>query len=221
MFKHQVKGVFFDLDGTLVDTAPDMALALNLQLERHNKNPLDYSVIRPWVSHGAAALIKLGFGVTPEHQEFEEYRLEYLNVYSDNLAIKSQLFPHLNDLLNQFDANGIKWGVVTNKPEFLALPLLEQLGLLKRAAAVVCGDTVKPSKPSPTPLFLACKLAKLNSNECIYVGDAQRDIQAANSAGQYSVAVKYGYITDDDKVADWNADLVLNSSKELLDLFKS
>lgn len=218
-FKHQVKGVFFDLDGTLVDTAPDMALALNLQLEAHNKNALSYDIIRPWVSHGAAALIKLGFNITPEDSEFDDYRKEYLNIYSNNLAIKSALFPHLNKMLDYFDVNNIKWGIVTNKPEFLATPLLKSLGLYDRAVSVVCGDTVTPNKPNPKPLFLACKLANLMPAECIYVGDAKRDIQAANAAGQFSIAVKYGYLTEEDFIDEWRADKIINSSEELLRYF--
>lgn len=219
MFKHQISGVFFDLDGTLVDTAPDMALALNLQLETHRKTPLDFEQIRPWVSHGAAALIKLGFGVTPSHDKFEQLRQEYLSVYSENLAVKSQLFPQMIELLDFFDSNSIKWGVVTNKPEFLALPLLESLAVKKRAASIVCGDTIKPTKPSPVPLFLACNQAKIEPSKCVYVGDALRDIQAAKSAGQYSIVAEYGYLTESDKVEDWNADAYVKTSECLFKLF--
>ncbi len=219
MFKHQIKGVFFDLDGTLVDTAPDMALALNLQLEAHGKSTLDYEVIRPWVSHGAAALIKLAFNIAPTDKDFEGYRQEYLDIYSNNLCIKSRLFPYIDKLLGYFESNSIKWGVVTNKPEFLALPLLTSLGLKDRAASIVCGDTIKPSKPSPVPLFLACNQAQLPSNQCIYIGDAERDIQAAKAASQFSIAANYGYLTEKDNIREWGAEFIVNNSKDLYHYF--
>ncbi|NVJ65964.1 MAG: HAD-IA family hydrolase [Gammaproteobacteria bacterium] len=219
MFKHQVKAVFFDLDGTLVDTAPDMALALNLQLKAHDKAPLAFEQIRPWVSHGAAALLKLGFQITPNDSAFAAYRDEYLKIYSENLAVESKLFSYLKELLEHFEKNQILWGVVTNKPEFLALPLLDALGIRDSAAAIVCGDTIKPTKPSPIPLFLACKQADLNPNQCIYVGDAKRDIQAAKSAGQYAIAAEYGYIAAEDDFENWNADQVVKTSQDLYQLF--
>ncbi len=221
MFKHQIKAVFFDLDGTLIDTAPDMALALNIQLEAHDLAPLPFDVIRPWVSHGAAALLKLGFQMTPKDSRFEKYRQEYLSIYANNLAVNSSLFPKLDILLTYFDNNGIKWGIVTNKPEFLAMPLLESLGLKDRAASIVCGDTIKPTKPSPTPMFLACHQANVVANQCIYVGDAIRDIQAAKSSGQYAIAAQYGYITEEDEFYNWKPDFVVASSNELAQLFMS
>lgn len=221
MFKHQIKAVFFDLDGTLIDTAPDMALALNLQLKVHNKKPLAFSEIRPWVSHGAAAMLKIGFQITPGDADFESFRNEYLQIYSENLAVDSKLFPDLDKLLTSLDARNIHWGVVTNKPEFLAIPLMAELGLKDRAASIVCGDTIKPSKPSPTPLFLACKEVKVTANQCVYVGDAIRDIQAAKSAGMYAIAAKYGYITEEDNFDSWNPDQTVTSSEELNGLFRN
>ncbi len=218
MIRHQYQAVFFDLDGTLIDTAPDMGLALNLQLVKHHKAPLSMAEIRPWVSHGAAALLKLGFGVLPNDQMFATLRQEYLNIYADNLVIKSQLFAGLGTLLTQLECHSIHWGVVTNKPEFLALPLLEQLKLKDRASAIVCGDTIKPAKPSPVPLFLACKQAGTIATQSIYVGDAVRDIQAANAAGMFSIAAAYGYVEQENNLQGWKADRIVNSPQELVTL---
>ncbi|WP_251359413.1 HAD-IA family hydrolase [Kangiella sp. TOML190] len=213
--KHQVKAVYFDLDGTLLDTAPDMALALNIQLEKHRKAALPYPTIRPWVSHGAAALIKLGFGIRPEHSDFDSYRLEYLEIYQANLSVNTQLFSGMEKLLKALETRQIRWGVVTNKPEFLTIPLLKDLNLYHRSSSVISGDTIKPSKPSPTPLFLACSQDKVTPNQAIYVGDAIRDIHAAKSAGMLAIAAKYGYINPEDNFSAWPFDLAIASPEEL------
>lgn len=218
---HQyIKAIFFDLDGTLVDTAPDMALALNLQLAKHNKEELAFEQIRPYVSHGVAALLKIGFGLNSHSANFEKFRVEYLEIYRQNLAIKSALFPGLKKLLDFCKGNNILWGIVTNKPEFLAKPLVKALGLAEQSVSLICGDTVKPTKPSPKPLFVACQQASILPVEAIYVGDALRDIASAKAAGMLAISAEYGYIQPEDKVENWGADINVQQSEDLLSLIK-
>ncbi|NVK23250.1 MAG: HAD-IA family hydrolase [Kangiellaceae bacterium] len=216
--KNTIKAVFFDLDGTLVDTAPDMAAALNIQLEAHNKATLAHSEIRPHVSHGAAALLKLGFNITLHDDNFDNLRQQYLNIYADNLAVHSRLFEGLSELLEELDRAKILWGVVTNKPEFLTIPLLQQMNLLERACAVISGDTVTPSKPNPLPLFVACQQAKVIPTQALYIGDAKRDISAGRSAGMKTVIANYGYIQENDDIKQWNGDMVVDKPTQLKQL---
>lgn len=154
---NNLRAVFFDLDGTLLDTAPDMALALNIQREVHGKKPIPFSEIRPYVSHGAAAMLRIGFGLETGHKDFDEFRKQYLNIYADNIAVHTELFAGLKELLNTLTESDIAWGIATNKPEFLTIPLLEALNLRESCSGLVCGDTVKPTKPHPKPLFFAAQ----------------------------------------------------------------
>lgn len=213
--KQRIKGVLFDLDGTLLDTAPDMALALNIQREHHGLAPLPYSKIRPYVSHGAIAMLKLGFDIDTHNPGFKAMREQYLQIYADNLAVHTALFPRLDSFLDNLDKNKIKWGVVTNKPEFLTKPLLQALQLNKRASSMISGDTILQKKPNPAPLFVACKESNLIPSQCIYVGDAERDIAAGRAAGMKTVAAEWGYITPDDAVNEWQADHSIDQSSEL------
>ena len=217
--KPTIKGVLFDLDGTLLDTAPDMALALNLQREAHQLAPLPYSEIRPYVSHGALAMLRLGFGIESHDTNFNAMREQYLHIYGENIAVKTQLFEGLSEFLNELETNNIHWGVVTNKPEFLTKPLMNALELDSRACSIISGDTVSPTKPNPTPLFLACKQSKLVPSQCLYVGDAERDIAAGRAAGMKTVLANWGYITPEDKTELWHADVVINRSDELTEYF--
>lgn len=216
--KQTITGVLFDLDGTLLDTAPDMALTLNIQRELHELPPLPYSEIRPYVSHGALAMLKIGFGIGNDDKNFEGMRKQYLQIYSDNIAVKTQLFDGLEPILQQLEHQSIKWGIATNKPEFLTKPLLQQLKLDTRASTVISGDTIEPRKPNPAPLFLACKEATLIPSQCIYVGDAERDIAAGRGAGMKTVLANWGYITPEDNIEDWCADIIIEHPEELLEL---
>lgn len=214
----QPRAVFFDLDGTLLDTAPDMALALNIQREVHGKEPLPFSEVRPYVSHGAAAMLRIGFGLEPHHKEFEEFRVQYLNIYADNIAVHTQLFTGLQDLLDTLSNNNIAWGIATNKPEFLTVPLLEALKLRDSCSALVCGDTVKPTKPHPNPLFSAAQQAGVKPVQAVYVGDAWRDIAAGRAAGMKTVVAEYGYIQPEDLIHEWRADAIVKESTDLKSL---
>ncbi|MHC9510105.1 HAD-IA family hydrolase [Kangiella sp. M94] len=214
----QPRAVFFDLDGTLLDTAPDMALALNIQREVHGKPPLPFSEIRPFVSHGAAAMLRIGFGLEPQHKEFDEFRKQYLNIYAENIAVHTVLFNGLQELLEDLHKANIAWGIATNKPEFLTIPLLEALNLRHSCSALVCGDTVKPTKPHPNPLFAAAQQAGVKPVQSVYVGDAWRDIAAGRAAGMKTVVAEYGYIQPEDIILEWLADATVKDSTDLKSL---
>jgi len=209
------QGVFFDLDGTLIDTAPDMGLALNLLLINHQQQPVAMEIIRPQVSHGSAALINLGFGIDESDNQFESLKHEFLELYEKNVAVDSKLFTGMEKILTSLEASAIPWGIVTNKPGYLTDQLLSKLDLDHRAASVISGDTLIVRKPHPQPLYRACEIAACAPNQCLYVGDAQRDIEAAQAAGMKSCAALYGYYTEQENPIDWNADYYINAPIEL------
>lgn len=212
-----IKTVLFDLDGTLADTAPDLAHALNRTLEAFGRTPLPYDRIRPVVSHGGVALIRLGFDLGPGEPGYDERRAHLLEVYRANLTRETRPFPGIAELLERLEADGRSWGVVTNKPAWLTEPLLDQLGLLTRAAAVVSGDTITPNKPHPAPLLHACRTAGSQPGQCLYVGDAERDIQAGRAAGMHTLVARFGYLADTDDPAAWGADGLIEDPKEILE----
>ena len=212
-----IRTVLFDLDGTLLDTAPDLADALNTVLEQQGCAPLPYSDIRPVVSHGGIALIALGFGLQPGDPRFEELRAQLLKVYRENISIKTRPFPGMAEVLDQLEARDMNWGVVTNKPGWLTDPLLRDLGLFDRAACIVSGDTLEQRKPHPAPMLHACEQAGSLPAQCVYVGDAQRDIEAGKNAGMQTLVALFGYIPAEDDVHAWQADAAINTPHELLD----
>jgi len=199
----KIKTVLFDLDGTLADTAPDLAGALNHVLKKHGHQPLPYETIRPFVSHGGIALTTLGFG--KEHPEFDSLYKELLAHYEANIANETVLFAGMHELLLELEANNINWGVVTNKPAWLTEPLLDALNLSSRASAIVSGDTLEQRKPHPAPILYACEQAGSKAEECIYIGDAERDIEAGNRAGMHSIIALFGYIAESDTPDNWGA----------------
>ena len=208
------KAVLFDLDGTLVDTAPDMVAVLqSLQADR-GLDPVDYSVGRSHVSNGAAGLLHLGFPDSDDELR-EELRLEFLQRYAVGICEHSAIFAGLERLLDHLDDGGVRWGVVTNKPHDLTEPLLAALQLTERVACCVSGDTLSLRKPDPAPLLHACKLAGVNAGESMYIGDASRDIQAGRAAGMATIAAAYGYITADDSADVWGADSIAADTEEL------
>ena len=211
--KHQA--FLFDLDGTLVDTAPDMAGALNRLRAESDLPALPYDVIRPWVSHGAMALVKLGFGHDLAADRLEALRLRYLDIYAAHLCVESVLFPGMAGVLEALEAQGRGWGVVTNKPAFLTEPLLAGLGLHTRAGCIVSGDTLPVRKPDPAPVRHACTLLGLPESACVMIGDAERDIASARAAGSPSIAAAFGYVLEDDDPHTWGADAVVNHAEEL------
>jgi phosphoglycolate phosphatase len=208
--------LLLDLDGTLLDTAPDMGGALNRLRGESGLEPLPAAVIRPVVSHGAMRLVKLGFPQA-EGDEFERLRLRFLELYSRFLAVDTQLFPGIEAVLAELDGRAIPWGVVTNKPGWLTDPLMAALGLDRRAACIVSGDTVAERKPHPLPLLHAAERIGLAPSECLYAGDAERDIQAGRAAGMTTVVAAYGYISSDDEPERWDPTGIVEHPLELLD----
>ena len=206
--------VLFDLDGTLVDTAPDMVAVLQELQRSHGIDPVDYELGRAYVSNGALGLLGLGFPDI-EHAVGSELHAAYLERYALRLCEASVLFPGLERLLQVLDAAGLPWGVVTNKPAHLTDPLLDCLALAARSACTVSGDSLPQRKPDPAPLLHACELAGLLPQNTIYVGDASRDIQAGQNAGMATIAAAYGYVTPDDDPQRWGADLVAADTAEL------
>lgn len=211
--------ILFDLDGTLIDTAPDMVAVLQDMLEKKGGSPIAYEIARSYVSNGSAGLIRLGFPDVSA-DEHERLRLEFLDRYEQSVCVHSTIFAGLEALLDQFDDYGRPWGVVTNKPARMTEPLLEALGLTGRVACQVSGDTIAERKPHPAPLLLACELTGVAPARSVYVGDASRDIEAGKAAGMFTVAAAYGYITGEDDAAAWDADLIASDVQELTTMLR-
>lgn len=209
-------GVLFDLDGTLADTAPDLAAALNRVLTTQGRQALPYAEIRPHVSHGAAALIQLGFAMDQQHPEFGPLRERLLNSYQLSICRDTQLFPGILELLNWLQQHNTPWGIVTNKPGHLTQALLQRLNLPNPPASVISGDTLAVRKPDPQPLLLACEQMGVDPTLSVYIGDAERDMQAANAAGMCSVLAAYGYLAVNDQPETWQADAMIEHSDQLL-----
>jgi phosphoglycolate phosphatase len=212
-----VRLVLFDLDGTFADTAPDMAYALNQTLELHGYQPLPLEIIRPHVSHGGIALIRLGFKLEPEHPEFPGLRQQFLDFYRSNLTRGTRLFPGIEELIEQLETREIAWGIVTNKPGWLTDPLMEQLQIRPQPVCIVSGDTTAKAKPHPEPIFHACDLAGTQPGNTLYVGDAERDIIAGNSAGTRTLTALFGYIGENDRPHQWQADGVISHPLQILE----
>lgn len=206
--------VLFDLDGTLVDTAPDMVAVLQAMQRSYGFEPVHYELGRAQVSNGAIGLLSLGF---PEIgvEYGDDIHLEYLERYAELICEDSRVFAGMDRLLDQLDDADCPWGVVTNKPESLTHPLLEALGLAARCACIVSGDSLPVRKPDPGPLLLACDIAGVDAYRSIYIGDAARDIEAGLSAGMATIAAGYGYITEDDDPREWGADIIAPDIEEL------
>ena len=213
---NEIRTILFDLDGTLLDTAPDLAEALNTVLTENRHEPLAFESIRPVVSHGGIALIQLGFGLEQTDPAFEPLRQRLLAVYRDNLSRHTTPFPGIVELLDSIEQRGINWGIVTNKPAWLTEPLLKDLDLFDRAICVISGDTLDERKPHPAPMLYACELAGSTPQQCVYIGDARRDIEAGNNAGMHTLTALFGYIQEDDTPGTWGADGMIDTPLELL-----
>jgi len=212
---NRTRAVLFDLDGTLLDTAPDMAGALNALLLEHALDALPLSAIRPKVSHGGAAVLRLGFpGAADRDAAALLQRL--LTLYHGRIAQETQPFDGIPQLLQHLESGSLSWGVVTNKASWLTTPLMEAMQLQRRAGAIVCGDTLDVRKPNPAPLLHAAALMKVAPSECIYVGDAERDMIAARAAGMRSIGARFGYIAEDEITSHWPADGWIDSPLEVL-----
>ena len=206
-----IEAVLFDLDGTLADTAPDMAATVNRMLERRGLPRVPTEAVRPHVSKGARGMIGAAFKLQPDDEGYPALREEFLAIYGDNLCVDTRLFPGMEELLAGFEARGIAWGVVTNKFERFARPLIDALGLGDRAAIVVGGDTCARAKPFPDPLLFASSAIGIAPMRTLYVGDDERDVLAARAAGMPVIVAGYGYLGDGPPPTLWGADAVIDS----------
>ena len=211
-----VRTVLFDLDGTLADTAPDLAHALNRLLQEEGRPRLPLETICTAASHGSIAMLRLVFDQPADDPEFQRLRQRFLDLYLADIARESTLFAGMEQVLTALETRGLNWGVVTNKPARFTDPLMQALGLAARAACVVSGDTTANSKPHPEPMEHACRLAGSDAAQCLYVGDARRDIEAGQAAGMRTLVAAYGYLSDTDQPDTWGADGMIAAPENLL-----
>ena len=212
-----VEAVLFDLDGTLVDTAADLADTLNEFLQQYNKPGLPFATIRPHVSDGTPGLLKLGFNLTTSHPMYANHAAQLRSIYQKHFTQKSQLFAGMSQVLDNLTQQNIPWGIVTNKPKYFTDPLVQYLGLTY-CQCCISGDTLTLNKPHPAPLLLAAEQLQVVASDCIYIGDAERDILAGHRAGMRTVAALYGYIRPDVDPYSWHADHYIQDPLEILDL---
>lgn len=210
--------VLFDLDGTLADTARDLSAALNRLLAEEGRDAVPYEVLRPHVSGGARALLRTGFGLTPEDDAYAGYLKRFLAHYEAAICVDTVLFDGIADLLDALDARAIPWGIVTNKAQRFTLAVAKSLGLRERAGCLVGGDVCARPKPDPASLLLACKLIAAVPADTLYIGDDLRDVLAGKAAGVGTVAVSYGYLGDGPPIGEWGADRIIARPAEVLDL---
>ncbi len=206
-----IEAVLFDLDGTLADTAPDMARTVNAMRDRRGLAPVAIERVRPHVSKGARGMICAAFEIAVEHPDFPAMREEFLEIYAGGLCVDTRLFPGMAELLDRLDAQGVAWGVVTNKFERFARPLMEGLGLAARAGVIIGGDTCPRPKPFPDPLLFAASTLGVAPQYTLYVGDDERDVQAARAAGMPVIVAGYGYLGDGSPPTHWGADAIVDS----------
>lgn len=207
--------VLFDFDGTLADTAPDMAAAANLLRQRRGLDPLPVDAMRPYVSMGVRGMLRASLDMLPTDDAFDAAKQEFLFEYERASTVHTVLFDGIPDLLDRIEQHGMSWGIVTNKATYLAQPIVSWLGLDARCKVLVCGDTTPHAKPHPMPLLHAAQQAKFETHHCIYVGDDIRDIQAGRAAGMPVVAAAYGYCGSDLPVEQWEADHLVNHPDEI------
>lgn len=212
------EALLFDLDGTLADTAPDLGGALNQLRREQGHAPLPLEQLRPHVSSGARGMIGAGLGIQPTDPAYPDLQRRFLNIYQDALCIGTRLFAGMAEHLDQLDTLGIPWGIVTNKSQRFAIPLMEGLGLRQRAACVVCGDSARRAKPHGHPLQLASAVIGIIASDCIYVGDDERDVISGRTVGMKTIIAGWGYLGNGKPPADWGADAIATDPQEILGL---
>ena len=208
--------VLFDLDGTLADTAPDLIAALNRSIQKFDFSAIEYQQIKPFISYGAAAMIKHCLPESNDEQLQAKILKSMLEDYQQNIARQTQLYQGMESILNNIENRGMKWGVVTNKRHRFTQPLMAALELTNRAACIISGDTTGKSKPHPEPMLAACRDAQVNPEQCLYIGDAAHDIEAGKAAGMKTMAATWGYLKSEDIPEQWGADFLIHSPDEIL-----
>ena len=212
------QAVLFDLDGTLADTAPDLGAALNRLLQEEARLPLPLATTRPHTSNGTRGLIRIGFDLGPEDPAYADLARRFLDHYAAFICEQPVLFPGVAELLDTLDARGIRWGVVTNKPQRFTRPLLDALALTSRCACSISGDSTPHPKPAPDPLLLGCQHAAVHPARTLYVGDDARDIEAGRAAGMTTVAATWGYLGVEEAPEKWDAHYLIDTPAEILRL---
>lgn len=212
--------VLLDLDGTLLDTAPDLAATVNVMRAEAGMPAMPVEQLRHLASYGARGMLGTGFDVMPDDARYAELRNRFIDLYHEKMTELSQPFAGTREAIADIFANGLQWGVVTNKYEYLAVPLLESMAFKPPPACIVGGDSAAHAKPHPAPLYLACEQLSLDPAACVYVGDSDRDIEAGHAAGMLTVAASYGYIAPDDDVEAWGADAVIQDISKLAGVIK-
>ncbi len=212
----KITTVLFDLDGTLVNTAPDLVNALNSVLRNHNHAPASLTNVAPYISTGAVGMLKSVLGEIPDRDK-QQLVSELVEHYHLHIADNSLLYPDMDKVLEHLDQNNLSWGVVTNKITKLTKSLLDKLNLSPRAACIICGDTTSYSKPHPAPLLEACRITQSDPECCVYIGDASTDIQAAQRAMMPSLAAAYGFIPANEQIQNWGANAVVDNASQILD----
>ena len=212
------QAVLFDLDGTLIDSAPDLGAAADKMRTDRGLSSLDYALYRPVAGSGAKGMLEIAFGMEPDHPDYEAFKEEFLSNYEQAMTVHSVIFEGIHDLLAHLEGQGLRWGVVTNKSQRFTLPLTAQIPLFASAQAIVSGDTTPYAKPHPEPLFEAARRMQLSPELCWYVGDDDRDIVAGKAAGMTTVAAHYGYLGSQAEVLRWGADHIIHSPLALVEL---
>lgn len=210
------EAVLFDLDGTVADTAPDLGGALNQLLQECGRDPLPMATLRPHVSSGARGMIGAGLGVGPADPAYIDLQQRFLAIYQDALCVGTRLFLGIAEHLDELESRGIAWGVVTNKSQRFAIPLMEGLGLRQRCVCIVCGDSARRSKPHAHPMHLASALIGIAAADCIYVGDDERDVIAGRIAGMKTIVAGWGYLGDGKPPGAWGADAIAALPQDIL-----
>lgn len=222
--QNSIACVLFDLDGTLIDTAPDFVVAMDRLMREYGRPEVPEQRVSQTVSNGARALVKLGFSIEESDPGFGERHKRLLDLYGEQIeSTLSTLYPGMSGLLGRLDATGIPWGIVTNKPEKYATPLLERLGLLERCGVLICPDHVQATKPDPEPILLACEKLNADLERTVYIGDHLRDMQAARNADVIAIAAAYGYLSEGTLAEEWPADFILRAAEhteELLNMIQ-
>lgn len=217
MIKHRVTAVFFDLDGTLLDTAPDLADALNELLIQQRRSTITPEIIRPTVALGTTGILSASFSMGATHPRFATLREEFLSLYYSHLTNKTTYFEGMVEVLDYLDAHQLLWGIVTNKPGWLAKPLLDHFNLTDRYCCLVSGDQLPKRKPDPEQLLYACNTAKVLPHKTVYVGDLESDVIAAKASGMLAIVATYGYLAADNQPQQWKADASIETPRELID----
>lgn len=211
------QSILFDLDGTLLDTAPDIAYILNRVRENYQLPPLPLSTIRPAVNEGVKGLLQLAGDITDTHPDFEQMVNECFALYQEHLTSATRLFPQMDSVLEFAESHHMPWGIVTNKPSRFTFDILKTLDLETRAACIICGDTLTKSKPHPDPILYACQLLQQTPADCVYVGDSYVDVTASKAAGTATLVALYGYIKPNDDPFTWNADGYIREPGDIIE----